>query len=260
MIMVVAAPALAATSPIGIRVDAATLAYDGLLLFDNLSFRVSPASTVCLLGPSGVGKSSLLRLIAGLTGAASGTVSGSDGAPLAGRIAYMDQHDLLLPWASALDNVLLGSRLRGERPDRERARGLLDAVGLGDRLDARPRMLSGGQRQRVALARTLAEDRPVILMDEPFSSLDSLTRGRLQDLAARLVAGRTAVLVTHDPLEALRLGDVIHVMAGRPVRLGAPITPAGRAPRDPTDPDLVQWHRHILATLQAADPWTEKTP
>ena len=124
----------------------------------------------------------------------------------------MQQADLLLPWASVIANVTIGARLRGERPDMARAAELIREVGLAGLEHRRPSELSGGQRQRVALARTLAEDRPVVLLDEPFSALDPRTRRQMQDLALRLLAGRTVVLVTHDPIEAARLGDEIVVM------------------------------------------------
>ena len=144
----------------------------------------------------------------------------------------MAQQDLLLPWLGALDNVLLGYRLRGvSRAElkrlRERGRELLDRVGLGGREGDLPATLSGGMRQRVALARTLMEDRPVVLMDEPFSALDAITRFRLQDLAAEMLAGRTVLLVTHSPSEAVRLGHRLYVLSGQPAR---PRRPA-RAPR-----------------------------
>ncbi len=134
-----------------------------------------------------------------------------DGAGLDGRIALMAQQDLLLPWLSVRDNVLLGHRLRGAsraelRRLREPAAALLARVGLERDADRLPGTLSGGMRQRAALARTLMEDRPIVLMDEPFSALDVVTRHRLQDLAAELLVGRTVLLVTHNPLEALRLG------------------------------------------------------
>ena len=107
-------------------------------------------------------------------------------------------------------------------------------------------------RQRAALARTLLEDRPIVLMDEPFSGLDVPTRLKLQTLAARLLAGRTVLLVTHDPLEALRLGHRIHVMAGVPARLDRPIVPEGRVPRDPGDPGLLALESELLRRLEAA--------
>jgi putative hydroxymethylpyrimidine transport system ATP-binding protein len=115
-----------------------------------------------------------------------------------------------------------------------------------------PATLSGGQRQRVALARTLMEDRPLVLMDEPFSALDAITRARLQVQAARLLAGRTVLLVTHDPLEALRLGHRIHVMAGHPARIEAPIQPDGAPPRDLHDPALLARQGDLLARLADA--------
>jgi putative hydroxymethylpyrimidine transport system ATP-binding protein len=125
-------------------------------------------------------------------------------------------------------------------------------VGLDERPEALPATLSGGQRQRAALARTLMEGRPVVLMDEPFSAVDAITRARLQELAARLLRGRTVLLVTHDPLEALRLGHRIHVMAGRPAQLGPAMEPPGDTPRDATDPALRELHLELLAQLGAA--------
>ena len=114
-----------------------------------------------------------------------------------------------------------------DRAATERARELLAMVGLAGTERALPATLSGGMRQRVALARTLMEDRPIILMDEPFSSLDAITRYQLQALAADMLSGRTVLLVTHDPLEALRLGHRIHVLSGRPAELDGAIEPAG---------------------------------
>ncbi|MEX2632376.1 MAG: ABC transporter ATP-binding protein [Tistlia sp.] len=235
-----------------VRVEQAHLAFDGVLLFDQLSLTLPAGRTSCLLGPSGVGKSSLVRLIAGLAHGAEGRVLDGAGRDLAGRVAYMAQRDLLLPWLSVLDNVLLGDRLRGHPPRRERARALLEAVGLAERADALPAALSGGMRQRTALARTLMEDKPVVLMDEPFSALDAITRFELQETAAGLLAGRTVLLITHDPLEALRLGHEIRVLAGRPALLGAAIEPAGLPPRDPATPGLLELQVELLRRLTAA--------
>ena len=190
--------------------------------------------TTALLGASGSGKSTLLRLIAGLLPLPpGGGIAASDGRPLAGRVAWMAQQDLLLPWRSVLGNVVLGDRLRGAAPDPDRARTLLDLVGLLPLAARRPGTLSGGQRQRVALARTLMEDRPVVLMDEPFSALDAPTRHRLQGLAAGLLAGRTVVLVTHDPAEALRMAHDVLVLRGMPAVAEALPVPPGAPPRPP---------------------------
>jgi putative hydroxymethylpyrimidine transport system ATP-binding protein len=244
----------AADAPISVSVHAARLQFGGETLFEDLDITLEAGAITCLLGPSGVGKSSLLRMLAGL--APSGTsdrFACSDGRPLAGRLAYMDQRDLLLPWLSVIDNVTLGSRLRGVAADRARARGLLERVGLGAQAGDAPASLSGGMRQRVALARTLMEDRPVVLMDEPFSALDAISRFRIQALAAALLAGRTVLLVTHDPFEALRLGHRIHVMAGRPARLDEALAPPNAPPRDPVAGELVALHGDLLRRLTAAD-------
>ncbi len=243
-------------APPTLRVSGARLIYRGAVLFDQLDVEVPAGAWICLLGPSGVGKTSLLRLIAGLAGALpSGTVAAGDGAPVAGRLTYMAQHDLLLPWLAAIDNVGLGARLRTGRltaADRARAAALLAEVGLTGAERTRPAALSGGMRQRVALARTLFEDRPIVLMDEPFSAVDAITRLKLQDLAAQLLAGRTVLMVTHDPMEALRLGHRVLVMAGRPARIAASLEPPGAPPRTVTDPRLVPLQAKLLQALEAA--------
>ncbi|MDQ5909211.1 MAG: transporter ATP-binding protein [Pseudomonadota bacterium] len=243
---------LARFPALAVSLRAARLVYSGLTLFDGLDLELAGGCFTGLLGPSGIGKSSLLRLLAGLTSPGiSGQLQGGDGQALTGRVAYMAQQDLLLPWLSVLDNVILGSRLRGERPDQSRALDLLAQVGLAEVAAARPDTLSGGMRQRVALARTLMEDRPVVLMDEPFSGLDALNRLRLQALAAELLSGRTVLLVTHDPLEALRLGEHILIMNGRPATLSALPDLPGVPPRDPGDPNIQETYRTILRRLEA---------
>ena len=238
-----------------VHVRSATLRYGDSILFEDLSVTLVAGEITCLLGLSGVGKSSLLRLVAGLGPALEhGTIEAGDGRPLEGRIAYMDQRELLLPWLSVLDNVALGARLRGDPVDRDGAQGLLRAVGLSGRETDLPAVLSGGMRQRTALARTLMEDRPIVLMDEPFSALDALTRLHLQDLAGRLLAGRTVLLVTHDPIEAVRLGHRIHVMAGIPAQIAPAIALSGDPPRDPTQGESTARYRELMAHLGQSGP------
>lgn len=246
-------PAPSTPSP-AIHLRDVGLTLGGRAIFRHLTLTATAGRITGLLGPSGVGKSSLLRLIAGLA-TGEGDVLADDGRPVAGRVAWMGQQDLLLPWASVLDNVMLGAKLRGEGAGpaaRNRAMDLLVHVGLADRAACRPDALSGGMRQRVALARTLFEDRPFVLMDEPFSALDAITRLRLQDLAASLLAGRTVLMVTHDPMEALRLGHQVLVLSGRPVRLSDPILPPGDSPRPPDHPALLSLQGRLLAQWRGA--------
>lgn len=238
------------TAP-SVRVAGSALV-EGGRLFGPLDVVLPGARWTCLLGPSGVGKSTVLRLIAGLpTGVRfEGTISADDGRPLAGRVGYMAQSDLLLPWLDVLGNVELGARLRHETPDNRRAEALVARVGLAARIRRRPRTLSGGERQRAALARTLMEDRPVVLLDEPFSALDAGTRAAMQETAAELLAGRTVLLVTHDPAEAARLGDRILVMTAEGVIAADP--PPGAPPRPFDDPGTLACQARLLTLLRRA--------
>jgi len=213
-------------------------------IFSDLDLSLKPNSWTCLLGASGVGKSTVLHLFAGLAESVSFNGDLSD----PGRVAMMAQQDLLMPWLSVLDNVLLGARLRGERPDRTLAHDRLAQVGLVDHADKLPPTLSGGQRQRVALARTLMENCAVVLLDEPFSALDALTRAHMQELTAELLRGCTVLLVTHDPNEAARLGHKILIMTPSGlVEIAAPTTPI---PRDIHAVDVLSAQSNLFDQLR----------
>ena len=232
-----------------VRVRDLSLVYDGGKLFDHLNFTLRGGRITALLGASGVGKSSLMRVLAGFVFAPGCTIADGEGASLVGRITYMGQGDLLLPWLTAQANVTMGARLRGQKPDNARALALLAQVGLSAQASAYPCTLSGGMRQRVALARTLYEDKPVVLMDEPFSALDGLNRARMQTLAAELLESRTVLLITHDPLEACRLAHSILVLSGFPATLGAPLLLDGPVPRAVDDPMMLAAQGALLRAL-----------
>ncbi|WP_380178430.1 ABC transporter ATP-binding protein [Kalamiella sp. sgz302252] len=231
-----------------IEINNLSLRFDGRELFAPLSFTLTAGRFVSLLGPSGVGKSSLLKVIAGLLPPASGTVTASDSLPLADRITWMGQTDLLYPWLNIIDNIALGSRLRGEQKDRLWAEQLLERVGLQGYAKALPATLSGGMRQRAALARTLYERRPVVLMDEPFSALDAITRAQIQELAAELLADRTVLLVTHDPAEACRLSHNLLILSA--TGLSDLPMPCGPLPRPSDDPELLLTQAKLMQRLQ----------
>ena len=216
---------------------------EGVPLFKGLDISLLPHSWTCLLGESGVGKTTLLKLFAGLKDAIA--FEGMLHAPP--HVAFMAQDDLLLPWLSVLENVMLGARLRGEKANKTRAYTLLKDVGLSAHFEKYPQELSGGERQRVALARTLMEEREVILLDEPFSALDALTRGAMQELTVRLLKGKTILLVTHDPLEAARLGEQILIMKKEGmVTIPHPKTPI---PRDMKEADIMETYSQLMVHL-----------
>ncbi|MBL4666983.1 MAG: ABC transporter ATP-binding protein [Sneathiella sp.] len=238
------------SSSVGLSISLSDISYGPIVILEDFKIELVPGTITCLLGPSGVGKTSILKSVAGIMPLSDESeIHASDGAPLAGRISYMDQKDLLLPWASALENLLISARLRGEQADKARARELLMAVGLKGKENDLPGTLSGGMKQRVSLARALMDDAPFVLVDEPFSALDAITRHRLQALLADMCADRTTLMITHDPMEALRLGHHVYVLAGDPVKLTSIDQIDGQIPRHPTLSSLKEKYHQILELL-----------
>ena len=193
----------------------------------DISISLGHGEIVSVVGPSGCGKSTLLNLLCGLMPRTAGEVLwyGGVSTGMPKRVGYMLQKDLLLPWRTALKNVTLGLEIQnmssGERI--ERARKLLDTIGLNGFHDYYPSTLSGGMRQRVALARTLANEPEVLLLDEPFAALDFQTKLVLENDMARLVRSqhRSLLLITHDVEEAVSLSDRVIVLSHRPARIRA---------------------------------------
>jgi NitT/TauT family transport system ATP-binding protein len=228
----------------------------------GVSLEVRAGQVLGVVGPSGCGKSTLLELVAGLQEPDGGTVEVA-GASAAERrraaCSYMPQRDLLLPWRDALGNAALALECQGlpRREARRRAAPLLERFGLGGFEASRPAQLSGGMRQRVAFMRTLLPGRPVLLLDEPFASLDSITRAAMQQWLADALAQepRTVLLVTHDVEEALFLSDRVAVLSPRPGRVVRELEVTRARPRDRraavTDPELMQLRERALEALGA---------
>src|SRR5580698_4780007 len=269
----VAAPAVnAASAPIhrgGARIDVRNVSHRftfqgaALPVLQDVHFAVAPGEFVALLGPSGCGKSTLLRLVAGLDTPVQGSVH-ADGAVIEGpdpsRVVVF-QDPTLFPWRTVRANVGLGPQAQRRKrhwwtkPETDSASQRIDAalqlVGLSEFADAFPHQLSGGMAQRVALARALVNDPALLVLDEPFGKLDSLTRIRMQGELVRLWqdARFSVLLVTHDVEEALFLANRVIVFSERPARIVAVVDNDAPYPRHRDNPKLVSLRREVLAQL-----------
>jgi NitT/TauT family transport system ATP-binding protein len=205
-----------ATDEGGVLLEGVSKVFGTLRVLDDVSLHARPGEVVAVVGPSGCGKSTLLELVCGLRSPDAGRVQ-------ADPAVYMPQRDLLLPWLSAVDNAALALRLAGasKAAARAEAGGHFERLGLSGFEGTRPGELSGGMRQRVAFLRTLMAGRPVLLLDEPFASLDAITRAEMQTWLAGVLGpdSHTVVLVTHDVEEALYLSDRVLVLTPRPARV-----------------------------------------
>src|SRR5262244_58939 len=226
---------------------------NGTRALDGISLGVSPGEILVVIGGSGCGKSTMLRAISGLDTPTQGKVV-LDGVPITGpheKIGIIFQEPRLLPWLTVADNVGFGLEQRPREERRERVARVLARVGLADKAKVWPRELSGGQAQRVAIARALVPRPQVLLLDEPFSSLDAFTRADLQvgllDLWAELKP--TLVMVTHDVEEAIVLADRIMVMRSRPGRVYEEIKCDLPRPRDRQSAGFDFFKRRVLAAL-----------
>ncbi|MDQ2673891.1 MAG: ABC transporter ATP-binding protein [Chloroflexota bacterium] len=240
------------SGPPAIRVDGVHKAYgprgSHVLALQDITLEVRAGEFVCLVGASGCGKSTLLTLLAGLERAQAGVVE------TRGRLSLLFQDAALFPWLTASQNVELALRLAGA-PRASwgiRAAELLELVHLHGFADRRPHELSGGMRQRTALARALAQDAEILLMDEPFGALDAMTRDLLHDELERLWAhkGLTALFVTHDVREAVRLADRIVLMTSRPGRVAEQFPVDLPRPRAAGDPEVGALTERITQRLR----------
>jgi ABC-type nitrate/sulfonate/bicarbonate transport system ATPase subunit len=226
---------------------------------DPVSLTIEAGRFVSLIGPSGCGKSTIFNMVAGLLEPSSGRVliDGEDATGTIGRVGYMLQKDLLFPWRTVLDNVVLGMEIQGMKMEEARARALplLQRYGLGGFESHYPSALSGGMRQRAALLRTLLFDCDTVLLDEPFGALDAQTKSRMQEWLLQIWADfrKTVIFVTHDIEEALYLSDEVYVMSARPGRVTAHFDVTFERPRPRSviaDPQFTTLKQRCLELLE----------
>jgi ABC-type nitrate/sulfonate/bicarbonate transport system ATPase subunit len=246
-----------------IRLEGIAHSFGELRAIERVDLEAEPGEVVGIVGPSGCGKTTLLELVAGLRPANSGMISvggRTEAAERLERCAYMPQRDLLLPWLSAVDNAALALRVAGvaRQAARERAGDHFERLGLAGFERSRPDELSGGMRQRVAFLRTLMAGRPVLLLDEPFASLDAITRAEMQSWLAGVLGPdrHTVLLVTHDVEEALYLSDRVLVLSSRPATVADRIDVSGPRAADRavavTSPEFTELRQRALRSLAEA--------
>ncbi len=225
-------------------------------VLDNINYSIEPGQFVSIVGSSGCGKTTLLRIIAGLEKASQGRVflNSMELQGVTEQIGLVFQEYALFPWRTTSENIQMGLEIKGmDKAERERLAGeYIKAFGLQGFEDHYPRELSGGMQQRVAIARTLIMNPRVVLMDEPFASLDSQTRNDLQEFLVGIwqKRGDTVVFVTHNVDEAVFLSDQIIVLSRRPARIELILKVESPRPRDRTDPEFNTLRRTILQMLK----------
>jgi NitT/TauT family transport system ATP-binding protein len=226
-----------------------------VLALQGIRTTIREGEFACLLGPSGCGKSTLLRIVAGLIPASAGRVLiGSQAVAGCGPDrAFVFQEYALFPWMTVEDNVSFGLAARGVAADaqRRKAAELLEVVGLRDFAAKYPHHLSGGMKQRVSIARALAVEPQILLMDEPFGALDAQTRSVMQGELLRIWSQyrKTVLFVTHSISEALLLADLVVVMTARPGRVKSEIRIGLPRPRDESEPRMIELRRRLLGEL-----------
>lgn len=231
--------------------------YDSQPIISDISLSVPAGQTVSIIGLSGTGKTTLFNAIAGIITPYGGQVllDGIDITGSCGHISYMLQKDLLLPFRTAIDNIALPLIIKGasKKSAYEQILPQLEKFGLADKKDAYPHELSGGMRQRVALLRTYMFSGKAVLLDEPFSALDSITRAEIQDWYMSIMDSLhlTTVLITHDIDEAVLLSDRVCILSGSPATISYSIDIELPMPRSNTDPDFVAIKRRLLDKLRA---------
>jgi NitT/TauT family transport system ATP-binding protein len=242
-----------------LRLDDVRVAFGAVEVLGGIDLEVREGEFVALVGPSGCGKTTLLNLCSGWLSPRTGSVHRP------ARLRMVFQQDGLFPWLTVDENILLGlTQVPDRREQRRRANALLELIGLAAFAGVYPHQLSGGMRQRVELARALGGETPLLLMDEPFSSLDYLARLKMRWELARILREqpRTVVLVTHDIEEAAQLADRVLVLSERPARVRDEVVLEMPRPRDLTHPEVVSAVHRILTVLglepdvESGDPLT----
>jgi len=235
------------------QIENLSLDFKGKKLFANLNFNIQKNKSTALLGSSGVGKSTLLRCIANLE--KENMSKGKIVLNTNTNIAWLSQDNSLYPWFSILDNVQLYYHLHGKKTKQtlQKAKDLLEQVNMTDHVHKKTYELSGGQKQRIALARTLMQDANLILMDEPFSALDAITKIQLQDLTCELLKNKTVVLVTHDPQEAIKLSNHIYILENHPVTLKEVATLEGDLPHKLSNEKLWNLQEKLISQLKESN-------
>ncbi len=225
--------------------------YGDLKVLDGISFKVEDGEFVCIVGESGCGKTTLLKIIAGIEKADSGDVIFGSTPRSAQRIGFVFQDDRLLPWRTALGNVMFALEAVGDKNVRK-VLDVLKLVGLENFENYYPKQLSGGMRQRVGIARVLAIDPDILLMDEPFANLDAQTREKMQEELLRIVKDRTVVFVTHSIEEAVFLADKIVVLTPRPAKVAEVINVEVPKPRDRASLEFLEVKRSVYSALHSS--------